>query len=253
MISVNNQHCMHALIVLMYIIGCRMGIPGPIIRHSLPVFRTVSAFGSSSNGSCSSVIPFQDPSIYRGNICNDTRLSILSDGVIPALSNIGDDSTSLWAAQLLTMRQRRDTRIVLSFEVENKFYDCMELAVFNCPERAMNVSRMNIYRDTSFRPEREDDSLGTNIKTDHSLSNSSCDYLLKFYVSLMSEVNSSYFNIEFPGLTSENYVFVGEVSFLTGAGDCEQWPPELIETTNYLHNSKCMLPKLGMEVHITNQ
>ena len=26
-------------------------------------------------------------------------------------------------------------------------------------------------------------------------------------------------------------MFVGEVSFLTGAGDCEQWPPELQPTT----------------------
>ena len=205
------------------------------IRHSLPNHRAQSLFGSSITGKCSAP---PHAGTNRGSICNGT--SVLNDGVIPALNDVSDNNESLWAAQLLTMRQRKDIRIVLSFEVENKFYDCMKLAVFNCPERAMNASRMNIHRDTSFRPEREDDSLGTNITANHSLSNTSCDYLLKFYVSLMSEVNSSYFNIEFPSLKSENYVFVGEVSFLTGAGDCEQWPPELIETTNYLHNSKCM-------------
>ena len=200
------------------------------IRHSLPDYRTESVFGSSVNGSCSSVIQKQDPSVYRGSICNGT--SVLNDGIIPALSNISNDNGSLWASQLLTMRQGKDERIVLSFEVENQLYDCMELAVFNCPEENMNASIISIHRDTSFRPEREDDLLGTNIKANHSLSNTSCDYLLKFYVSLMPQVNSSYFNIEFPDLASDNSVFVGEVSFLTGSDDCEQWPPELMEMTD---------------------
>ena len=156
--------------------------------------------------------------------------------------NISNNRESLWAAQFLTMRQGRDTQIILSFQVANQLYDCMELAVFNCPEGVwMHMQRINIYRDTSFRRERVNDALGVNIKANQVLSNTSCDYLLKFYVSLMPEVNSSYFNIEFPSLTSDNYVFVGEVSFLTGAGDCEQWLPELIEITNHIHNSKCML------------
>ena len=218
---------------------------GPIIRHSLPNFRTVSVFGSLRDGSCSSVIrgPAPECGIHRGSICNGT--SVLNDGIIPALSNVSDNIESLWAAELLTMRQLQNLsklKIVLSFEVVNQFYDCMELAVFNCPQRGMNASRINIYRDTSFRPERVNESLGTIIKTNHPLSNMSCDYLLKFYVNLPEVNSSTYLNIEFPSLTSDNYVFVGEVSFLTGAGDCEQWPPELIETTNYPHNSKCMLP-----------
>ena len=218
---------------------------GPIIRHSLPNFRTVSVFGSLRNGSCSSVIrgPAPERGIHRGSICNGT--SVLNGGIIPALSNVSDNIESLWAAELLTTRQLQNLsnlKIVLSFEVVNQFYDCMELAVFNCPQRGMNASRINIYRDTSFRPERVNESLGTIIKANHPLSNMSCDYLLKFYVNLPEVNSSTYLNIEFPSLTSDNYVFVGEVSFLTGAGDCEQWPPELIETTNYPHNSKCMLP-----------
>ena len=196
----------------------------PINRHSLPNARTVSEFGSLEDGNCSSVIHSSTRHfIYRGSICNGT--SVLNDGIIPALSNITSDSLSLWAAQLLTMRQVKSLRIVLSFEVENQFYDCMKLVVFNCPENGVNASRINVYRDTSFRPERQDTSLGIAIKANHSLSNTSCDHLLKFYVSFMS-VNSSYFNIEFPGRTSHNYVYVGEVSFLAGAGDCEQRPPE---------------------------
>ena len=212
------------------------------IQHSLPNARTKPVFGSSENGNCSSLIP--GPSItdgiHRGSICNGT--SVLNDGIIPALSDVSSDSGSLWAAPLLTMEQSSTEQIVLSFEVENQVYNCIELAVFNCPEGGMSASRINIYSDAIFRPKNVDASLGTN-KVNYSLSNTSCDYLVKFCVSFMS-VNSSYFNIEFPALTSVNKVFVGEVSFLTGADNCEQCPPELIETTyRYIQNSKGMLDK----------
>ena len=219
-----------------------MSVP---IRHSLPDARTVSKFGSSEDGNCSQIRRSSEHSnIHRGSICNGT--SVLNDGIIPALSNVSNDSVSFWAAELLTMKQVRNVPIVLSFEVMNQSYDCMELAVINCPQMNMNASRLSIYQDNSFRPGRNttetDRSLGTNIKTNHSLNNASCDYLLKFYVSFMP-INSSYFNIEFPVFNSTNYVFMGEVSFLTGAGDCEQWLPELIEKTKYLQNSKCMFDK----------
>ena len=211
------------------------------IRHPLPNARTKSVFGSLENGNCSSLIlgPSTPDGIHRGSICNGT--SVLNDGIIPALRNVSSDSRSLWAAQLLTMEQSKIEQIVLSFEVENQVYNCIELSVFNCPLRHMTASRINIYSDKSFRPERVEASLGTN-EVNYSLSNASCDYLVKFYVSFTS-VNSSYFNIEFPALTSENSVFVGEVSFLTGADNCEQCPPELIETTYYIQNSRGMLDK----------
>ena len=210
-----------------------MSVP---IRHSLPDARTVSKFGSSENGNCSQIRHSSEHSdIHHGGVCDGT--SVLNDGIIPALSNVSNDSMSIWAAELLTMKQVRNVPIVLSFEVMNQSYDCMELAVFNCPQMNMNASRLSIYQDNSFRPGRETDrSLGTNIKTNHSLNNASCDYL---YVSFMP-VNSSYFNIEFPVFNSTNYVVMGEVSFLTGAGDCEQWPPGLIEKTIYPQNSNRM-------------
>ena len=193
-------------------------------------------FGSLKDGNCSSLMD----SPHRGKICNST--SLLTDGVIPALSNLSNDSSSLWASQLLTMSQSStdSERIVLSFELENQVYDCVELAVVNCPRWHWNASRVNIYSDTSFRPERENESLGT-MKANYVLSNTSCDYLVKFYVSFMP-VNASYFNIEFPASTSNNNVFVGEISFFSGADDCEKiWPPELIETAGYRSNSECML------------
>ena len=199
-----------------------MSVP---IRHSLPDSRTVSEFGSSDDGNCLQILRSSEHSdIYRGSVCDGT--SVLNDGIIPALSNVSNDSMSFWAAELLIMRQVRNVPIVLSFEVMNQSYDCMELAVINCPQMNINVARLSIYQEDSFRPGRDfgetESSLGTNIKN-HSLNNASCDHLVKFYVSFMP-INCSYFNIEFSMLNSTNYVFMGEVSFLTGAGDCEQWP-----------------------------
>lgn len=208
------------------------------IRHSLPDSRTVPKFGSLKNGNCSSVISGSDNiTLFRGSICNDT--SVLNDGIIPALSNTSDESSE-WASQLLTMMQGNADQIVLSFEVENQVYDCVELAIFNCPKRGMNAMRINIYSDTSFRPKRDSDTLGTNI-ANYSLTNRSCEYLLKFCMSIIPKINSSYFNIVFPVLDFENHVFVGEVAFLrTGVDNCsQQWPPQLVEETTYLHNLKC--------------
>ena len=223
-----------------------MSVP---IRHSLPDTRTKSEFGSSEDGNCLQIRRSSEHSdIHHGSICDGA--SVLNDGVIPALSEVSTNDSSLWAAELLTMKPV-NSRIVLSFEVKNDFYDCMELAMFNCPERDMTASRVNIYRDTSFRPERDSEtvSFGINIAR-YSLSNTSCDYLLKFYVNIMSEVNSSYYNINFPLLKQQNYVFIGEVSFLTGADDCEQWPPELIKETNYLQNSTCRLDVNTIPGHV---
>ena len=203
------------------------------IRHSLPGFRTVSRFGSLENGSCSSIAL-----AHRGKICNGT--SVLIDGIMPTLSNVSNESSAIWASQLLTMEQSAMEQIVLSFEVENEVYDCVELAVFNCPERHMSATRINIYSDTSFRPERDNETLGANI-ANYSLSNSSCEYLLKFYMSTIPKINSSYLNIVFPAFNSDNYVFVGEVAFLrTGSDNCsQQWPPQLIKETMSLHNLSC--------------
>ena len=100
-------------------------------------------FGSLKNGNCSSAVPF----VYRGGVYDST--SALNDGIIPAL-NVSDDSESIWASQLLTMKRGSNGPIVLSFEEENQFYDCVELAAFNCPERRMNALGVSIYEDSSF-------------------------------------------------------------------------------------------------------
>ena len=161
-----NSHCKYNYICLAYTVS----VP---IRHSLPDARTVSKFGSSEDGNCLQIHRSSESDIHRGSVCDGK--SVLNDGIIPALSNVSNNSTSFWAAKLLTMRQVRNVPIVLSFEVMNQSYNCMELAVFNCPQINMNASRLSIYQDNSFRPGRNttetDSSLGTNIKTNHSLNN----------------------------------------------------------------------------------
>ena len=92
------------------------------IRHSLPTQVLQPLFGSRATGRCTSI---------TGNVCSGT--SVLSDGIIPALSGISNCPQSEWADQLFTMKSR-DARIVLSFEVEPVNHDRLELVVFNCPE-----------------------------------------------------------------------------------------------------------------------
>ena len=174
------------------------------------------------NGRCTSICG------DNNNICNGT--SVLNDGLIPALSGVSEDPQSQWAAQLFTMGRAMSgtARIILSFEVEHNTYDRVELAVFNCPERGIYTPVVNVYIDTSFRPERDGANLGF-FNTNQSLLSTSCDHLIKFCVQFFGGVSAPYFNLEFPYQTNSNpsFVFLGEVTFLhNGAESCG--PPELI-------------------------
>ena len=71
-----------------------------LIRHSrsLPS-QLVSVFGSDVNGRCRCA----SISGTGNNICNG--MSVLNDGIIPALSGVSQETNSEWAAQLFTMRR----------------------------------------------------------------------------------------------------------------------------------------------------
>ena len=172
------------------------------------------------DGRCTSI------SGNNNNICDGT--SVLNDGIIPTLSGVSDDQ-SQWAAQLFTMGRPMAGRIILSFEVEHTNHDRVELTVFNCPGRSINTPVVNVYVDTSFRPaSANSNSTLTNMVTNQSLLNMSCDHLIKFCVDFNSGVSSPYFNLEFPYQMNSNseFVFLGEVTFLSDSIDCG--PPELI-------------------------
>ena len=175
------------------------------------------------NGRCTS-IPGDN-----NNTCDGT--SVLNDGIIPVLSGVSDNPQSQWAAQLFTMGRTMTgtARIILSFEVKSMTYDRVELAVFNCPEQGIYTPAVNVYVDTSFRPERDDDGTLINFNTNQSLLNTSCVHLIKFCVQFSGGESVSYVNLEFPFQTNSNssFVFLGEVTFLNGGADpCG--PPELI-------------------------
>ena len=75
-------------------------------------------------------------------------ISVLNDGIIPALDGISSNETSSWAIELFTLSGEKG-RIILSFEVDSMDYDRMELAVFICPDMGINSSVVNIYFDSS--------------------------------------------------------------------------------------------------------
>ena len=83
------------------------------IRHSLSQILE-SLYGSDMSGRCTAV------SGANSDICSG--MSVLNDGIIPALSGVGD-STSQWAAQLFTMRRSGTDSIVVSFEVPQVAHD----------------------------------------------------------------------------------------------------------------------------------
>ena len=103
-----------------------------------------------------------------------------------------------------------DARIILSFEVEPLNHDRMELVVFNCPEHAIYTPIVNVYIDTTFNPEH----LSIfQVATTKSLSNTSCDHLIRFCIDFQGAVSVTAFDLEFPYQNGSNFVFLAEVTF----------------------------------------
>ena len=132
-----------------------------IKKHNLPQMRLELVHGSQSNGSCTNESSNGSP------VCFGT--SVLNDGMIPQINT----SNSTWAFELFTLDGTHG-KIVLSFEIDSENHDRMELAVFNCPQMRINLPLLNVYFDESFRPDRNDRTLGTLIM-ESQLVNTSCD------------------------------------------------------------------------------
>ena len=158
------------------------------------------------NASCTEFFTNSD------NICSGT--SVLNDSIIPAV----DTSRPAWASQLFTLSGTRGI-IRLSFEVNSSNHDRMELAVFNCPEMGIGLSSIRVYFDQSFRPGRDNTTLGTLI-VEPQLMATSCDQLLVFCVKYdTTQSPTRFINLEILNNTSEDYVFFGEVTFLNGGNE----------------------------------
>ena len=79
---------------------------------------------------------------------------MLNDGIIPALSGVSQETNSEWAVQLFIMRREGNERIIVSVEVPHGVnLDSMQLTVFNCPQQGICASSVNVYSDSSLRPE----------------------------------------------------------------------------------------------------
>ena len=208
-----------------------------ITRHGLPQNRLELVYGSQSNGNCTNV----SQSLNGIPVCAGT--SVLNDGIIPTLDGISSNETSSWATELFTL-SGENGRIILSFEVDSMDHDHMELAVFNCPDTGINSSMVDIYFDSSFRPDRisMNQPLG-NFSTESQLVGTSCDHLFVFCVKYNTSVDAPspthYINLVFPraSQTESKYVFLGEVTFLKG-GDkpCDPTPRPGKLTITFAHH-----------------
>ena len=178
------------------------------LRHSLPPQRE-SVFGSQADGGCTSI---------SNNICNGT--SMLNDGDIPALSGVSDSPSSQWAAQLFTMTRSGTENIILTVEVDGVSHDRVELAVFNCPEREIYAPQVQVYFANS-------DGISLFMVANQSLTNTSCDYLLKFCVDFPT-AEVTHYNVIFPYGINSNSVFLGELTFFNYIEEVVCVPPELI-------------------------
>ena len=178
-----------------------------ITRHNLLPRRLERVYGSQENANCTE---------FAGeNICAGT--SVLNDGIIPNLDGVNTSNSTLWASQLFTLNVTRGI-IRLSFEVDSENHDCMELAVFNCPEMRINLPSFSIYFDSSFRPDRNDGTLGTLIMESRLMA-TSCDHLLVFCVEYNTTQSTTLFiNLVITDNIS-NYVFLGEVTFVHGGNE----------------------------------
>ena len=169
------------------------------ISHSLPPELESGLFGSPVNGGCSST------SGTSNEICDGT--SVLNDGILPALSGVSNDSASQWANELFTMRRSgTHEQIVLSLEVPiGHTHDRVELTVFNCPQWGIHTPRIIV----------DITGLG-DIVADATLPDVSCEYLLKFCVDFtMRGVGVRNFKLMFPHQNNSDFVFLGEVAFIS--------------------------------------
>ena len=194
-----------------------------ITRHGLPQRRLVLVSGSQNNGSCQDL----SRSLNGDPICAGT--SVLNDAIIPGLVGVGQSNPQR-ASELFTLSGTNTIR--LSFELDSVDHDRMELAVFNCPEMSINLSMLNVYFDSSFRPDRmQNDDLLSNLAVEALIMNTSCNHLLVFCVKYNpTQPPTQFINLVIPHISSGDLVFLGEVTFLNGGNKpCNLAMPVAIE------------------------
>ena len=166
------------------------------------------------NGGCSLI------SETNNEICNGT--SVLNDGVLPALSGVSSDPASQWANELFTMNRAGTDRILVSVQLPsgNFVHDRVELSLFNCPQWGIYAPQVMVYFTSSLN------STNLLLIADATLSDESCEYLLKFCVPFNQAISNPNLNLVFPYQNNSNFVFLGEITLVDDTSPCDQ--PELI-------------------------
>ena len=170
------------------------------IRHTLPPELESGLFGSPENGGCSST------SGTNNEICDGT--SVLNDGILPALSGV-NMSQSLWANELFTLNRSGTDQIVVSVEIPRVNHNRMELTVFNCPQLGIYTPQVIVYITNSLSANAINLQMAANV----TLSEVSCEYLWRFCIAFGVSVPN--INLVFPYQNNSDFVFLGEVTFLS--------------------------------------
>jgi hypothetical protein len=175
---------------------CVAVIPG---FYTFPTDETVSANGSSATGFCSNVTVNETEST-----CSTPATSVLFDGIVPTLTGLDGN---MWASQLLTIQTATpSTEITFDF-MDTPDYsgvEAVEVVMFNCPERGIFVSAINIH---------EFDSGGTWTSVGSlNISTISCDTLLR--ACLDSAITLPTVRVEFELGQGADQAYLAEVTFV---------------------------------------
>ena len=106
-------------------------------------------------------------------------------------------------------------------------HDSVLLTVFKCPQQGIYAPAVNVYADSSLRPEITGSLPANRFITNETLTATSCDHLIKFCVNFRSALSLPYYILEFPYQTNSDFVFLNEVTFSNlGGANCP--PPDLV-------------------------
>ena len=137
------------------------------------------------------------------------------------------------------MRRSGTNEVVVSLQVPAANHNCVELTVFNCPQMDIHVPKASLYVGAAL----SHDSFNLNMIANKTLTETSCDHLLKFCIQFGGSVGAPIFNLVFPYFkdieSNSTFVFLGEVTFLNVLDN----PP-----CHYL----CSLKGLGESVTVNN-
>ena len=155
--------------------------------------------GSSSTGRCSYVIYL--------HYCTTPTCSALFDGNVPTLTGLGGDA--MWASHLLTINTIANTTEITFNFTNTPDYTGMgrvEVVMFNCPEWGISVKTISLFSAISLSSSR-------NFETSISPTTTSCDSLVRMYISHNVSISRPILTLVFNLPSTSNWVHLAEVTF----------------------------------------